>query len=379
MKILISGASGLVGKALQESLKESGDQVVCLVRDRSKVSESAIFWDPANGLVDIASLEGFDAVVNLAGESIAAGRWNDRLKRRILNSRLDSTKTLVNALIRLKQPPKVFVNASAIGIYGDRADEICTEESRIGSGFLADVCRQWEEAALVAEDKGIRTVLLRIGVVLSSEGGALTKMLPPFKLGLGGRLGSGEQYMSWVAIDDLVGAILFTISNDSLKGPVNVVAPDAIKNKDFTTVLGKVLSRPTILPVPEFALKALAGNEMAEEVLLGSTYVEPTKLLQAGYAFKYPKLEKALDDLVEKEKIKMEKENGPKSEKSFVATLLFCILLGTLGVHRFYVGKIGTGILMLITFGGFGIWWLIDIILIVSMRFRDKQGFLIEP
>jgi len=379
MKVLISGASGLVGKALQEALKNAGDQVLCLVRNQKDVSTEAVFWNPADGLVDIASLEGFDAFINLAGENIAAGRWGDEQKKRILNSRVESTTTLVNALIRLKQPPKVFINASAIGYYGERGDELLNESSARGAGFLADVCNQWEQAAIPAQEKGIRTVLLRIGVVLSSEGGALAKMLPPFSFGVGGKLGTGEQYMSWIALDDLVGIILYALSHDSIQGPINAVAPLPVTNAAFTAVLGEVLQRPTILTVPAFALKLVAGKELAEEMLLVSTRVEPKKLMDEGYLFKYPNLATALSDIVEQRREKMEKEYGPKSSKSFIATLLFCIFLGTLGIHRFYVGKIGTGILMLLTFGGFGIWWLIDLIFIVSMRFRDKQGFRIEP
>lgn len=379
MKILISGASGLVGRALESSLKASGDDVFCLVRDRSKVSDRAIFWDPNNGLVDIASLEGFDAVVHLAGENIAAGRWTDEQKKHILNSRLQGTKTLVNALTRLKQPPKVFVSASAVGYYGDRGDEICTEESSSGTGFLADVCRQWEAAAKPAEEIGIRTVFLRTGIVLSPNGGALAKMLPPFKLGLGGKLGSGQQYMSWIALDDLVGAIIFAIENDRVSGPINGVAPHAVTNAEFTTTLGTVLNRPTIFPVPAFVLKLLLGEEMANEVLLGGAHVEPKQLESLGYSFKYPELEPALKNLLGSEGANMVTQEGAKSEKSFIATLLFALILGTLGVHRFYVGKIGTGILMLITLGGFGIWTIVDLIMIVAMRFRDKQGLLIEP
>jgi uncharacterized protein (TIGR01777 family) len=331
-----------------------------------------------NGLIDITALEGFDAVVNLAGENIAV-KWTEDQKQKILQSRIESTKTLVNALIRLKRPPNILINASAIGYYGNRGDEVCNEESSPGQGFLAEVCQQWEEAAHPAEEKGIRVVLLRIGIVLSPDGGALAKMLPVFKFGAGGKFGSGEQYMSWIAIDDLVGIILFTLNQENLKGPVNAVAPEPVRNVDFVKILGKTLNRPEILPVPETALKLLAGKEMAEEMLLSSTYVEPKKLLQSGYSFIYPNLEKALNYLIEKGRRKMETENGPKSPKSFVATLLFCILLGTLGVHRFYVGKIGTGILMLITVGGAGIWWLIDLIMVIAMRFRDKNGYLILP
>lgn len=378
MKVLISGASGMIGRALQEELKNSDHQVVCLVRDKSKASDEAIYWDPKIGQIDPSSLEGFDAVINLAGESIAE-KWTEERKKEILESRVDATKTLATALASLNEPPKVFINSSAIGYYGNRGDEICTEKTPNGSGFLADVCRQWEQAAQAAEEKGIRTVFLRTGVVLSSEGGALVKMLPPFRFGLGGKLGSGEQYMSWISIDDLIGIILYTLINDSVKGPVNAVAPAAIKNVDFTKTLGKVLDRPTFFAVPEFALKFLMGNEMAEELLLYSIRAEPKELMMDGYSFKTPDLERTLKYLVDKVRKKMEVLNGPKSPKSFLATLLFCIFLGTFGVHRFYVNKIGTGILMLLTAGGLGIWWLIDLILIVSMRFRDKQERLIEP
>lgn len=379
MKVLISGASGLIGKSLQKALKTSGDQVFTFVRDRGKMSEHAIFWEPDNNLVDIASLEGFDAVVHLAGENIASGRWSEEQKNHILDSRIKSTKTLVDALTRLKQPPKVLISASAIGYYGDRGDEVCTEETSSGLGFLPDVCRQWEQAAIPAEKMGIRTIFLRTGIVLSAEGGALSKMLPPFKLGLGGILGSGSQYMSWITLDDLVNIILFAIENEEVKGPINAVAPHAVTNEEFTKTLGKVLDRPTVFPMPAFVLRLLFGNEKADEVLLGSTYVEPKQLMLSGYVFKYPDLESALIQIIRSEAEKMGTQEGVKSEKSFIATLLFCLILGTLGVHRFYVGKIGTGILMLITLGGFGIWTIIDFILIVSMRFRDKQGLLIEP
>jgi len=379
MKVLISGASGLIGKALQDELKNSGDEVYTLVRDKSKISQTDIFWDPSHSQVDIASLEGFDAIVNLAGENIATGRWNEQRKQQILESRVQSTQTLANALIRLKNPPKVFISGSAIGYYGDQKDLLCDENGPSGEGFLADVCRQWEAAALPVEEKGIRLVLLRTGIVLSYKGGALAKMLPIFKLGGGGRLGSGDQDMSWITLDDLVAAILFAIRNEEIRGPVNGVAPKPVTNAVFTQELGEALNRPTVLPVPKFALELAVGKEMAQEMLLSSLRAEPKKLMDAGFAFKYPELKQALNYLLQKEKAEMESQNGPKSPKSFVATLLFCIFLGTLGVHRFYVEKIGTGILMLLTFGGFGIWWLIDLIMIASMRFRDKNDYLIEP
>jgi len=378
MKILVSGASGLIGKSLCEALDQSGDTVYHLVRDRKQVSDRTIFWDPEQGIVDKNALEGFDAVVNLAGENIA-GRWTSEKKRLILDSRVKSTRTLVDALTQLKNPPKVLINASAIGYYGDQGSEMCIETSQSGSGFLADVCRQWEEAAYPAEQKGIRTVYLRTGIVLSRDGGALAKMLPVFQLGAGGALGSGEQYMSWIAIDDLIGIILFALNDASLKGPVNAVAPVPVTNAVFTKTLGDALQRSTPFTVPAAMLKLIFGSEMAQEMLLGSTRASPAKVLSEGYLFKYPDLPSAFKELLHKRGGNMDSQNKQKSDKSFVATLLFCLLLGTLGVHRFYVGKIGTGILMLITLGGFGLWMLIDFILIVSMRFRDKEGFYIEP
>lgn len=379
MKVLISGSSGLVGKALKQSLKNLGHDVISLVRDKNKVSKDAIFWDPKDGLIDIASLEALDAIINLAGENIGARRWTQQQKQQILNSRVQTTKTLVNAIIRLKQPPKVFISASAIGYYGNRGEEICTEESSAGSGFLAGVCHQWEEAAFPAEKNQIRTVFLRTGIVLSRGGGALAKMLPAFKLGFGGNLGSGQQYMSWIAIDDLVAAIVFILNHESVRGPINMVAPIAVKNAKFTKVLGKILDRPTCLQIPSFILRLLFGSEMANELLLASTRAVPQQLLSYGYVFNYPTLEEAFAHLLEKKVGDMGTQENQKSEKSFVATLLFCLILGAFGVHRFYVGKVGTGLLMLITLGGFGIWVLIDFIMIVSMQFRDKQGFLIQP
>lgn len=375
MKVLVSGASGLIGKALCDSLHQSGDTVYRLVRDEKQVSENAIFWNPEQGIIDHEALEGFDAVVNLAGENIGS-RWTPSKKRQILESRVKSTKTLADALMKLAQPPHVLITASAIGYYGDQGGEMCIETSPSGTGFLADVCRQWEAAASPAETKGIRTVYLRIGIVLSPNGGALAKMLPIFRFGMGGILGSGKQFMSWIAIEDLIGIIQFALIHGI--GPINAVAPVPVTNEVFTKTLGDLLNRPTPFPVPAVLLKMVFGKEMAEDIFLGSTRVSPAKILSEGYLFKYPDLQSALKALL-KQGEKMKPHEGQKSDKSFVATLLFCLLLGTLGVHRFYVGKIGTGILMLITLGGFGLWMLIDFILIVSMRFRDKEGFYIEP
>jgi uncharacterized protein len=290
-KVLVSGASGFIGQKLVETLEASGYEVMTLVRDPQKVSSRAIFWNPDKELVDVTSLEGFDAVVNLAGENIGSGRWTEEKKKKILESRLRSTRTLVSAFMRLRLPPKVFISGSAIGYYGNRGEEICMETTSAGTGFLANVCRQWEEAAKPAEERGIRTVLLRTGVVLSREGGALAKMLIPFKLGLGGVLGSGEQYMSWIALEDIVGLILFILQKDSISGPINAVAPNPVTNKEFTQALGKALNRPTILPVPAFLLRLILGQEMADEMLLVSTRAIPEKALSAGYVFKHAKLE----------------------------------------------------------------------------------------
>ncbi len=294
MRILISGASGLVGKALLSFLKTCGHEVVRLVRRPQEVQEDAIFWDPDKGELALPSLEGFDAVINLSGENIAGGRWNEKRKQRILESRIQSTATLAKALSQLKSPPQTFICASAVGIYGDQGDSWCSEDTTSGAGFLADVCKQWEAAAAPAVDKGIRTIFLRFGIVLSAQGGALAKMMLPFKLGFGGALGSGQQYMSWIDIDDLVAIVLYALTHKSLKGPVNAVSPNPVTNTAFTKILGNALSRPIFLNMPAFALRLILGKEMADEFLLSSTRVKPLRLTQAGYSFLYPDLASAL-------------------------------------------------------------------------------------
>lgn len=294
MKIVISGASGLIGTRLKESLEREGHNATVLVRDQKQLGNGTIYWDPETHTIDKEKLEGVDAIVNLSGEGIASGFWTESKKKKILDSRVNATSTLAKAIASLKQPPKVLINGSAIGFYGDRGDAVCDETTSPGNGFLADVCVKWEGAAAPAINAGIRTAFLRTGIVLAKEGGALGKMLLPFKLGLGGVIGSGEQYMSWIALDDLVGIIRFILSHDTLKGAINGVSPHPATNREFTKALGSVLNRPTVLPVPAFALKALLGKEMAEEFLLGSTRVEPKKLLDAGYRFKYPDLKEAL-------------------------------------------------------------------------------------
>jgi len=289
----ITGSTGLVGTSLSAALEARGDQVRRLVRREVRDPQREIRWDPGAGQIDAAALEGIEAVVHLAGEGIADHRWTDEFKRKILDSRQLGTQTLCDALAGLQNKPRVVVSASAIGYYGDRGEESVDESSPPGQGFLAHVCKAWEAATQPARDAGIRVVNLRIGVVLSRDGGALAKMLTPFKLGAGGVIGSGRQVMSWIALDDLMGAILFALSNSSLAGPVNAVSPQPVTNREFTKTLGRVLGRPTIFPMPAFAAK-LAFGEMADEMLLGGVRVEPRALAAAGFEFQYPQLEPAL-------------------------------------------------------------------------------------
>ena len=294
MKVLVSGASGLVGSALIPFLTTGGQSVTRLVRkDGARAGDGEVAWSPADGTIDRAGLEGFDAVVHLAGENIASGRWTPERKRRIRDSRVNGTRVLCEALAQCAQPPQVFVGASAIGYYGDRGDETLTEESQVGEGFLAEVCRDWEAATAGLTDMGVRTALLRIGIVLSPAGGALKKMLLPFQLGLGGVIGAGSQYMSCIALDDVVGVIQHAITNNEVSGPINAVCPEAVTNREYTRALGTVLGRPTLFPVPAFAAR-LAFGEMADTLLLASTRVEPRVLLRTGYEFRYPTLEGAL-------------------------------------------------------------------------------------
>jgi uncharacterized protein len=296
MNILVTGASGLIGSALVSSLTAIGHGVTRLVRTQPASGEQAAHWDPLAGTIDASALEGVDAVVHLAGENIAE-RWTTAKKVNIRDSRINGTQVLCKVLARLASPPKVLVSASAIGYYGDRGEEILTEESPPGRGFLAEVCRAWEGATEPARQAGLRTVQLRFGVVLSPAGGALAKILPPFRLGLGGVLGNGRQYMSWIALDDAVGTIQHVIATDALQGPTNVVAPQAVTNQEYTKTLGAVLGRPTIFPLPAFAARLMFG-EMADELLLASTRVQPAKLLASGYHYRYPELEGALRHLL---------------------------------------------------------------------------------
>jgi uncharacterized protein (TIGR01777 family) len=294
MKILISGASGLVGKHLVPTLKAKGHEVYRLVR-KTPQSADEIQWDAETGFSESeqAKLERFDTVVHLAGDNVASENWSDEKKRKIKESRTVGTRVLVDALKNLQNPPKHFISASAIGFYGNRGDEILSERSAEGEGFLPEVCAAWEDEIRRAEAFA-RVVYLRIGVVLAKDGGALEKMLTPFKFGIGGTVGSGKQYMSWIALDDLIKMIHFALENENLNGAVNAVAPNAVTNQEFTKTLGKVLSRPTFLPVPEFAIKTLFG-EMGETLLLEGARVVPQKLRDAGFEFDFPNLEDAMN------------------------------------------------------------------------------------
>jgi uncharacterized protein len=296
MNILVTGASGLIGSALLPLLGGDGHRVTRLVRSQPRPGDLAVQWDPARGIIDANSLEGLDGVVHLAGEPVGE-RWTAEKKARIRDSRVKGTRLLCDTLVQRSTPPKVLVCASAIGYYGDRGAAVLTEESAAGTGFLADVCRAWEGATEPARQKGIRVVNLRFGVVLSASGGALAKMLPPFRMGVGGILGSGKQYMSWVTLDDTVGAIRHALLTEPLHGPTNATTPHPVTNEEFTKTLGKVLGRPTLVPLPAFAARLMFG-EMADELMLASARVQPTKLLATAYTFRYPELEAGLRHLL---------------------------------------------------------------------------------
>jgi uncharacterized protein len=296
MNILFTGASGLIGQALIPVLKTGGHRVTCLVRFKPRGGESLVYWNPAAGDIDAPKLEGFDAVVHLAGEPIT-GRWNATKKTAIRESRVKGTRLLCETLARLAKRPRVLIAASASGYYGDRGDEVLREESGAGSLFLSQVCQEWEAATKAAAESGIRVVNLRFGFILSRAGGGLAKMLPAFMMGAGGKIGSGKQYMSWITIDDLLEIISFATTAETLSGPVNAVAPNPVTNLVFTKTLARVLGRPAIFPMPAFAVR-LAFGEMGEELLLASARIEPARLLSAGYQFRFPELEGALRHLL---------------------------------------------------------------------------------
>lgn len=292
MKILISGSTGLIGSALVVRLRRENHEVSRLVRSPSRVESGDVLWNPALREIDQGELSNLDAVVHLAGENIF-GRWTVAKKQRIRNSRIHGTRLLSESLAVQEKPPCVLICASAVGYYGDRGAEILTEDSGPGAGFLADVCREWESAAVPAQAAGIRVAYLRTGMVLTRDGGALARMLPAFRLGVGGILGDGRQYMSWVAMDDAIEVILHTLTNDRISGPVNLTAPDPVTNREFTKTLGRALRRPTLFPVPAFAVR-LAFGEMADEVILASARVQSARLTAEGYSFRYGKLTDAL-------------------------------------------------------------------------------------
>jgi len=296
MNVLISGASGLVGTALIPALVSRGDRVIRLVRHPFEAGAPEIEWRPGLRL-DPEVLEGFDAVIHLAGENIF-GRWTEEKKRAIRKSRVGGAQTLSDAIAGCQRAPRVFLSASAIGYYGSRGDECLEEESSSGEGFLAEVAREWEDATASARRAGCRVVNLRFGVVLSKAGGALAKMLTPFRLGLGGRLGSGQQFFSWISIDDTIAAILFALDNDRVRGPVNLTSPAPATNAEFTKTLARVLHRPAIFPLPLFIPTLVFGKEMTAETLAASARVFPAKLTAAGYNFRHPELEGALRDLL---------------------------------------------------------------------------------
>jgi uncharacterized protein (TIGR01777 family) len=295
MNIVVAGASGFVGPALVPALHADGHAVRRLVR-RPAADATEIEWHPGRQELAPSALEGTDVVINLAGENIAGGRWTRAKRERILRSRVDATRTLVLAIAKMKRKPRVFLSASALGFYGNRADEILTESSRIGHGFLSEVCLAWETHAEGAARNGVRTVLLRLGTILGRDGGALAKILPVFRLGVGGPMGDGRQWMSWIALDDVVGAIRHAMANEKLEGPVNVTAPSPVTNAEFSRVLAEALGKRAALRVPAWALFLLFG-EMANEALLASTRAQPRRLQETGYKFAQPELAPVLRSL----------------------------------------------------------------------------------
>jgi uncharacterized protein (TIGR01777 family) len=295
--VAITGASGLIGRALSRSLRADGHRVLRFQRGGVTTGD-AIGWDPDTGRIDAPALEGIDAVVHLAGEGIAERRWSDEQKRRILDSRVRGTAALAAAVASRERKPRVLVSGSAVGYYGNRGDELLTEQSTPGDDFLARVCVAWEAEAAPATEAGVRTVLTRTGIVLAAHGGALKQMLLPFKLGLGGRQGSGQQWMSWIALDDHVRAIRYAIENEALRGPANLVAPNPVTNAEFASSLGRVLHRPTFLPTPLLPLKLRYGAELVETLLLVSQRVAPTRLEAAGFQFAFGSLADALRAVV---------------------------------------------------------------------------------
>jgi uncharacterized protein (TIGR01777 family) len=298
MKILITGASGLIGTALRKAFKEKGYEMILAGRKPS-TEPDYITWDSEKGFAaeDLKKLEGLDAIIHLAGEPIGDWRWTDDKKKRIRDSRVNGTRTIIEAISKLKNRPKALLSMSGVGYYGDRGDEVLNERGGVGDTFLAEICRDWEAEARKAENYGVRVVLMRNGVVLSKDGGALATMMTPFSLGLGGVAGSGKQWLSWLSLDDMVGITNFVLENEDIEGAVNVVSPNPVTNEEFTRTLGEAIHRPTFLPLPQFAVNLIMG-EMGDALLLDSARAVPKKLEDAGYEFKYPVLKPALENAV---------------------------------------------------------------------------------
>lgn len=294
MDVAISGASGLIGSALRVALTEAGHRPISLVRRAPAAGRDEIAWKPSEGTIDAASLEGIDAVVNLAGAGIGDRRWSEDYRRLLVDSRVDSTALLASTLANLERKPSVFLSGSAIGYYGAKGDAVQTEQSPAATDFLAKLCVDWEAAAAPAVEAGIRTAYLRTGIVLSSEGGALPKLLPLFKLFVGGKFGSGDQYMSWISIDDQIGAMTHLLEHPELEGPFNLTAPEPVTNAEFTSTLGKILGRPSLVPVPTFGPRLVLGADRADALLFDSIRVAPEALQKSGYTFQTPELDGAL-------------------------------------------------------------------------------------
>lgn len=302
MRIAITGSTGMIGTALTTWLSQAGHSITRIVRDPHFPASDhpVVIWEPKEGRIDTSALEDHDAVIHLAGENIAAGRWTDKRKDLIRESRVRGTSLFCETLAGLNRPPRTLLSASAIGYYGNRnPDETLDESSTSGSGFLAEVCREWEHATAPAQTAGIRVVQMRFGIVLSPHGGALARMLPIFKLGLGGKVGSGKQIMSWIALDEVPAAVSHALSRDALSGPVNFVSPNPVSNAEFTRILGQVLARPTIFPLPTLAARLMFG-EMADELLLGGARVVPRRLQESRYSFAHPDLEQALKQMLDR-------------------------------------------------------------------------------
>ncbi|MEE2881718.1 MAG: TIGR01777 family oxidoreductase, partial [Chloroflexota bacterium] len=300
-KILISGSTGMIGQALSAYLSTGGHKVVKLVRgnNTNEDDKDKIFWDPVNEVINLKELEGFDYVIHLAGENVGESRWTTKKKAKILDSRVHGTAFLAESLSKLKLPPKALLCASATGYYGDAGDSLLNEQSPNGTGFLAQVVEKWEESTRSAADKGIRVVNLRFGVVISPIGGALKKLLLPFKIGFGGKIGNGRQYMSWISLDDAIGAIRHLMENPKVEGPINIASNNSITNKEFTKQLGAILKRPTLATVPALVIKILFGK-MGKETVLASTRVDSSRLLQSGYTYRHPHIEGVLNDYLGK-------------------------------------------------------------------------------